>query len=298
MNISYDYYRIFYYTAKYKSFTQAARALMNSQPNITRSIKNLERELGCSLFTRSNRQVRLTPEGEKLYRHICAAFEQIQAGEEELMLDRGLGGGVVRIAVSEVALRTFLLPVLKKFRAAYPSVRIKVTNSTTPTAVADLKNGLVDLAVVTTPTDAGKTLREILLHPIHETAVCSDAYSHLAQAPVSLAELSHYPVICLAEQTKTYDFYTRFFSDHGLVLEPDIEVATADQILPIVKADLGIGFVPEAFLLDEEIGKSIFPISLTEAIPKRDVCLLTSSTRPLGPAARELEQALIAARKQ
>ena len=42
MNISYDYYRIFYYVAKYKSFTGAAKARLNNQPNITRMMKKLE----------------------------------------------------------------------------------------------------------------------------------------------------------------------------------------------------------------------------------------------------------------
>lgn len=46
MNISYDYYRVFYYVAKYKSFTGAAKALLNNQPNITRMMKKLEEELG------------------------------------------------------------------------------------------------------------------------------------------------------------------------------------------------------------------------------------------------------------
>lgn len=55
MNISYDYYRIFYYVAKYKSFTLAAQALLASQPNITRTVKCLETALGCTLFIRSNR---------------------------------------------------------------------------------------------------------------------------------------------------------------------------------------------------------------------------------------------------
>lgn len=49
MIINYDYYKIFYYVAKYKSFTQAANVLYNNQPNITRSIKNLERDLNCTL---------------------------------------------------------------------------------------------------------------------------------------------------------------------------------------------------------------------------------------------------------
>ena len=55
MSVTYDYYRIFYYVAKYHSFTRAAKILINSQPNITRAMNNLEQELGCRLFLRSNR---------------------------------------------------------------------------------------------------------------------------------------------------------------------------------------------------------------------------------------------------
>ena len=62
MVISYDAYRTFYTVAKLGSFTRAANALMSSQPNLTRTIRNLESVLGCTLFVRSNRGVSLTPE--------------------------------------------------------------------------------------------------------------------------------------------------------------------------------------------------------------------------------------------
>ena len=71
---NYDYYRIFYYVAQYQSFTKAAEMLRNNQPNITRYINNLESELGCKLFIRSNRGVKLTPEGENLFEHVAIAF--------------------------------------------------------------------------------------------------------------------------------------------------------------------------------------------------------------------------------
>ena len=51
--ITYDYYRIFYFVAQYHSFTKAAEILKNNQPNITRCMNNLESELGCKLFIRS-----------------------------------------------------------------------------------------------------------------------------------------------------------------------------------------------------------------------------------------------------
>ncbi len=78
MGANYDCYRIFYYVAKYQSFTKAANILLNGQPNITRSMNNLEHELGCKLFLRTNKGVTLTPEGEKLYSHVAVAYEQIR----------------------------------------------------------------------------------------------------------------------------------------------------------------------------------------------------------------------------
>ena len=60
MNVNYEYYKIFYYVAKYSNFTKAAHALGNSQPNITRAMNCLEQQLGCSLFIRNNRGIQLT----------------------------------------------------------------------------------------------------------------------------------------------------------------------------------------------------------------------------------------------
>lgn len=51
MAVPYDYYRIFYYVAQHKSFTKAAEALGNNQPNITRCMNNLEQDLAASCLS-------------------------------------------------------------------------------------------------------------------------------------------------------------------------------------------------------------------------------------------------------
>ena len=84
MYVDWEYYKIFYYVAKYQNFTKAARVLGNNQPNITHSMNRLESQLNCVLFIRSNRGVTLTPEGEMLYSRIASAAVQIQDAEEEL----------------------------------------------------------------------------------------------------------------------------------------------------------------------------------------------------------------------
>ena len=68
MSANFEYYKIFYYVARYGNFTQAANALLSSQPAITRAMQNLENELGCRLFIRSRHGV--TPVS---YTHLARA---------------------------------------------------------------------------------------------------------------------------------------------------------------------------------------------------------------------------------
>ena len=54
MNSNFEYYKVFYYVAKYENLTKASSVLKTSQPAVTRTIHNLENELGCRLFTEAN----------------------------------------------------------------------------------------------------------------------------------------------------------------------------------------------------------------------------------------------------
>lgn len=290
MYISYDYYRIFYYVARYGSISKAAKVLMNNQPNLTRTIKNLESELGCPLFSRTNRGVTLTPEGKRLYEHIKIAFEQIELGESEIVDSKSLKNGSVYISASEIALHCCLIPTFKKFRALYPNIRLHVSNHSTPQAIDALKEGLVDFAIVSTPTVKYTNLTETTLKNFQEVLICGNAYEELKNKTVSLTELTEYPLISLSSQTKTFDFYSKLYEKYGLEYIPDIEAATADQILPMVRSDLGIGFVPEDFI---EGVNDIFVVKTKEEIPERNICLIKRKGQLLSMAAKEFEKMLL-----
>lgn len=293
MEITYDYYRIFYYVAKYRSFSKAARVLMRNQPNITKVINNLEEQLGCRLFIRSNRGAELTPEGERLYAHISIAYEQIRAAEIELANEKSLQSGRISIGASETALHGILLPVLKDFHSAYPGARLCIYNHSTPQAIQALKNGIIDFAVVTSPTDIGKPFKETALKEFREIMAGSNQYSFLMSKAHKLSELLQYPLICLGRNTATYEFYSRLFMQHRLILQPDMEAATADQLLPMIKAGLGIGFIPENFALEAMERGEVFNIPLADKIPNRTICLVEDTSRKLSIAAAALKQILL-----
>lgn len=290
MYISYDYYRIFYYVAKYGNITQAAKILLNNQPNLTRAVKTLESELGCPLFIRNNRGMKLTPEGERLFGHIRIAFENIEAGEAEIIESRNLEKGTVFVAASEVALHCILLPVLKQYRTLYPGIRLKISNHSTPQAVDAIKNGIADIAVVTTPTLPSAMIEEVTVRKFHEVAVCSAAFSELLGEKVSFAELLSYPMISLGTQTKSFELYSDFFAEEGLHYHPETEAATADQILPMVKADLGIGFIPREFLQGVE---GVFVIETEKPLPEREIRIVKRHEQTLSIAAKELERLIL-----
>ncbi len=289
MNLSYDSYRIFYHVAKHRGFSQAALVLGSNQPNLTRAIKNLEQALGCKLFVRSNRGVQLTPEGEKLYAHISLAFQHIQAGEDELAANQSLESGVVTIAASEIALHYCLLPVLKAYRTKYPGVRIRVFNGTCPYAVEMLKSGLADCAVVTASHDLPKGMRYRRIADVQEVPVAGDSFDFLQDQPLTLKELTRYPLVGLAPNTSTSLFYSRLFEAQGLLYQPDVEAATADMILPMIKSGLGIGFVPTAFAEDDIRTGNVFVLQLDQTIPTRSVYFLKQADQPLSLAAKALE---------
>lgn len=160
MDINFEYYKIFYYVAKYSNFTRAANALGNSQPNITRAMNGLEQQLHCTLFVRTNRGVQLTPEGEKLYTHVSAAMSHLWAAEEELADSSGLAHGSISIGASETALNIFLLDKLKDFHMKYPGIRLKIYNHSTPQAIDAVKSGQIDFAVVSAPAEVEQPLKK------------------------------------------------------------------------------------------------------------------------------------------
>ncbi len=287
MEITYDYYRIFYYVARYGSFSRAAEVLLRGQPNITKAMHNLEAQLGCKLFVRSNRGVTLTPEGEKLYRHVEIAFENLHKAQNELLSEQNLEGGLVSIAATEIGLYGLLLPVLSAFSRDYPSVKIRLANLNSPQAIEAVKNGVADFAVVTFHDRPDPAYRTEEIRAFREVLCCKTGYLDGFDGAVFAK-----PYISINRGSYTYQFLQEYLRSQGIHKEPDIEVATADQVLPLVKAGMGIGFISE-FLADEPIRHGeIEEIPLTQPPRSRSICLVENKNRSMGRAAQKLVEYL------
>ena len=121
MNISMEYYKIFYNVAKQGSVTKAAKELCLSQPAVSQAVKALEDSLGTVLFVRKSKGVELTTEGSMLYEYVKRGYEQIKLGEEKIKQMLNLDVGEIRIGASDMTLQFYLLPYLEKFHSSSPA---------------------------------------------------------------------------------------------------------------------------------------------------------------------------------
>ena len=292
MNVNFEYYKIFYYVARYHNFTKEEKVLGNRQPNVTRAMNCLEQQLGRILFVRTNRGVQLTRDGEQLYSYVEAAMSQLLTAEDELADGENLTHGSIAIGVSETALNIYLLDKLRAFHMAYPGINLKIYNHSTPQAVDEVKNGSIDFAVVTTPADVEAPLKKIMLQSYREILIGGTTFFSLKKQKLSIAEIRNYPMICLGRETMTFRFYDRIFREHGVELAPDTEAATTDQILPLVKSELGLAFMPKPMAEAAIANREIVEIALEEEIPQRNICMVYDIHHPISAAARELKKVI------
>ena len=127
------------------------RLLCLSQPAVTRSIHRLEESLGCKLFTRVSRGVRLTVEGTALFSHVDSAFKSLSNGERGLKRLAAFEAGTLIIGAAETPLYHFLLPKLGQFREMHPNVTLQVQSSSTHETIQMLRAEQADVALAVSP---------------------------------------------------------------------------------------------------------------------------------------------------
>lgn len=94
------------------------------------------------------------------------------------------------------------------------------------------------------------------------------------------------------KRNNNLSFYNQLFLKYGVEIIPDTEAATTDQVLPLVKSELGLAFLPQE-MTEEALAKhEVIQIRLKEEIPERYVCMVYDRKRPMSVAAQKLKQIL------
>ncbi len=288
MNINLEYYKIFYYVAKYRSFTGAAEELCISQPAVSQGIKLLETNLGSSLFIRTQKGVKLTPEGEVLYSYIARGYETILLGETKFKKMMDLENGEIRIGASDMTLQFYLLSFLEAFHMKYPGIKVNVTNAPTPETLEYLYEGKIDFGVVSAPFQAKPEITALEVQEVRDVFVAGSRFRDLKAKILEYSDLEKLPIICLERNTSTRAYIDEVLNNNGVVLKPEFELATSDMIVQFTLRNLGIGSVVRNFAEKFVVSGELFELKFRKQISTRNFCIITSNKNPISTAARKL----------
>ena len=290
LSASFDAYKIFYFVGRYKNITRTANALFLSQSTVSRCIQNLETDLGCRLFTRSQSGVALTPKGELLYNHVAHACEHIFLGEEKLrQMQQGIR--TVRLSVSEFFLWQFLLPAMADFREAYPDVCVEIATHTLGSrkeAMDRLAGGLTDLVCTMAPVTNLHNAEIIEVASFEDVLIAGNRFSELREGTRYLADLTSYPFAALYSQEDGANFYDKLFAMQGISVIPAFKVDTASLLLPLVKRGLCLAFIPSPFLAQIGDSGDFFQVHIRDEMPAQTICIATAEREELPRIQKDL----------
>lgn len=269
-----EWYRIFLHTAQAGNLTKAAQELHITQPSVSYAIKQLEDGLGVKLFDRLSKGVALTPEGADLLKFVEQSLSLLDAGERKMASLRDRASGELRIASSGPMIKHLLLPSLDRIRDETPGIEIRLYQGKTAQIAAWLRENRIDIGLVHLPMgDPGLDVRP--LAAIQDCFVAGPRYRHLADRPLSAAELAALPLLLLSGGSSTRQFAECWFAGHGLAVDAAFELNSTDMLVEFARRGYGAAFVTRAFVRRQLQDGELFELRAAEAIPERRIGLAT-----------------------
>ena len=228
-----DAMRIYVAVARLGSFAKAARQLRLSPSVVTRSIAQLEDQLGVTLLTRTTRSVRATDRGE-IYLESCQQIlEDIDGAERRVRGESAEPRGGLKVAAPIAFGRLHVLPVVNRMLTDHRALSVRLTLSDRNALLVD--EG-VDVAVRIGDL-ADSSLIAVKLGAVSRVLVASPAYLARHGAPSSPADLAALDAIAFESMDATNEWR---FGEKAVRLEPRLSVNSADAAIAAAEAGIGI----------------------------------------------------------
>lgn len=286
--VNLELYRVFYTVAKLGSSTRAAEELFISQPAVSQAIKQLESQLGTTLFNRTHMGMELSLQGGKLiFKKVEQALQLLDEAENMLSELKTTATGTIRIGATDAIFSYVLADKIVKFNAKYPAVKIELITGTTPETLEQLKEGKCDVCFVNLPIDDKDVNFTGTVFHLSDVFVAGNKFENLKGVKVALSELQQYPLLMIESNTVARRALSAFTQTHGIQLHPDIEVENWDLMLKFASCGMGIGCVPREYAAQFLESGELFEVDVTPPLPVRGVGIALPKSVPVQFALKE-----------
>jgi DNA-binding transcriptional LysR family regulator len=230
------------------NFTQAARRLHLSQPAVSQQIRELEEDLGVTLFERRGRGLLLTPAGERLRMLTQPVLRELNHIRTEMATFGEVPQGVLRVGASNTP-GIYLLPyALGKFSTLFPGVRLTMQVADVESVLQAMHSGDLDLALVEEDPSAGRLRgwEKVALLEDELVLITPPDHPWAARGAIALTELPEAAFIFRPPLSETRQLIQDRLAEAGLDperLSTRFELGNTEGLKRAVMAGLGVGFV-------------------------------------------------------
>ncbi|QCP55011.1 LysR family transcriptional regulator [Trinickia violacea] len=277
----------FMLVAETKSFRQAADALHRSHSAITTQIKQLEAQLGITLFHRTTRLVKLTEEGEQLLDCARRAVNEVSLGLRKIQEAVDVRRGRIFLSCSTTIASTRLANILAEFEKDYPGVEIFVRELTTTALMESVRKDEVDFGIGAILDAPDLSFEPILTENLY--ALVPERFKTHNRPTITLEELSRMPLLLLNPATALRAVIEEAAKTRGLTLNQKFQFSQAQTLIAMSNAGLGVAVLPEV-VLPEKKTPGVDTLLIVEPPLQRQVAIITVRGRTLSPAAARLAQ--------
>ena len=254
--------RGFFYTVRLGSLTKAAEKLSVTQSAVTQQLKNLELDLGVSLFDRFGPRKELTPDGQLLFDLIAPVVQEFEGLKNTYQDIKGQEHGSMTLAATTVMIMNFLPFIIKRFTRQYPHIRFIILERRWAEIIELAQLGEIDMGIapiVNMPTN----LHHFPLEPIGRVLITSLGHPLAQKSLVTLEDIAQYPMIAYEAGTVARGEVDRVFQRAQLEIEVVLEATNAETIKRYVEMGIGISVIPKIALMPEQNSRLV-------AIPVHD----------------------------
>jgi LysR family transcriptional regulator of abg operon len=279
--------RDFVAIARAESVRSAARNLGLTQPALTRSLRELEQEIGGVLCERHARGVILTPLGERFLLRAQASLEELRRGMEEAAQITGNMQGQVVVALSSVPVLTTLPAAFVAFRKSCPDVRLRIVEGLFPAVEPMLRDGRLDFYLGAMPERAlGSSYRiELMFH--NERVVLARKGHPLGNA-CSIKTLLDAEWIVTGLRGRLEEEFEEQFVSFGLETPRIFTVVESMlALLSLVSTTDALAFLPRQWTDTPLFKDLVQPIAIRENLIAPDIVQVSRAKMPLTPAAEK-----------
>ena len=275
--------------ANIRHFTRAARMLDVTQPALSRSMAKLEKDLEVPLFKRSEGEIELTPEGERLLRRVDRILREVDNAREEASSARAEVSTEFKLSFIH-SLGSYVLPhILRDFRACFPDIRIQLNQQDSSTLAQQVAAGETDLCLCSTiPITEYSAWVYLGSEELFVTVPLGHPFADRKR--INLRELEEEPLIAMKNSYSLRILVDQFFDLAGIHPEITFEGDDVSTISGLVAAGLGVSLLPKLAGVEHPELRYI-PVSFP--ICKRAVGVAWNTQRQLPPAAVCFQQFLI-----